>query len=449
MLLQLKSIFSNKFTILLLVISFIISYKSIYDINERINRPNYDIYYTYEELYLDWSDEYNRALRVLQNPDIKEENYLKYINWLTERQSLLSELYLESYKENSEKIKKLNFIYNLSSINFTANPDLDQLLIEELYSDKISKYIDSSLYNFDMALLGNFEYDYLNYEQLYSEPIYQRYKYQMDRDIYLIENNIEEIDYFTESPWTYLGETYSKDSIKSNVFTSFIILFTSFIATNSRHEKTFDLNSCKLLSKKKIFMNYIILGLVSSLIIIFSSDILSVIYMGFRYGFNGLYNPIPIFIDSLKGFKTYTNTRELSSVLSIGLADFYQIPKVSFYPYYYFNMSNISLGLFIILSFVFELLKIVYYSTIGTCIGLLIKNSKVSTILSATLIIINALINSSIKLFDAFLLKLDSGWNHLLGWTNISWLSGVIYMILGNTILIVFSYYYFKRKDLV
>lgn len=449
MLLQLKSVFKNKITIVLLTISMIISIFNIYNIHTRINFPNYDNYYYYLGYYTEWSDILNKYKNQTFNPDERQENYINYLEWQVKRYEVLMELYLDSYKENSESIRDIDLIYNLSSMNFHSNPELEQEFSNKLYPEEMEKYVNYDLVNFDFQLLGDFTYDYLNYEITFSDPIYKSFRYLAEWNFFLWENDLKEINYYTESPWTYLGETYSKESIKSKFFIPITILFSTFILILSRKEKTLDLISVNKSSRFKIYLNYILKGLLVSLILVFLPDLISVIYMGIRFGFDGLFHPIPVYIETFSSFFTYPNAGQEG--MRVGLADLYPLSNViSSYPYFNFDLVNIDFWKFLILGMIMEVSKISLFSLIGITLGLLIKDIRKSIVISGILVIFSVISGILIELQSKWnIFSFNSGWNVALGWTKVSWLWAMILIYITIFIIIIINYIAFRKRDIV
>lgn len=455
MLLQLKSVFKNKITIVLLTISMIISIFSIYNIHTRINTPNYDMYYDNLSYYIEWSDMLNKYKNQTFNPDERQENYINYLEWQVKRHEILMELYLDSYKENSELIKDYNFIFALTRMNVNSNPEFEQKITNELYPKEMEKYVNFDLVNFDFELLGDFTYDYLFYDEGFSDSVYKVNKFFIEYVLYLWENDLKEINYFTESPWTYLGETYSKESIKSKFFIPITILFSAFILTLSRKEKTLDLISVNKSSKFRIYLNYLLKGFLVSLILVFLPDVVSVIYMGIRFGFEGLFHPIPVFLETFNSFQTYANSAIASG--SVGLADLYPLhDPLSAYPFFNFKIDlsndlvNIEFWKFLVLGMIMEVSKIGLFSLIGVSLGLLIKDIRKSFVISGILVIFSVISGILIELQSKWnIFSFNSGWNVALGWTKVSWLWAMILIYITIFIIIIINYIAFRKRDIV
>lgn len=447
MYLQLKSILKNRFTIFMTFLSIFVSIFIVYLANSGSKYSEKIFLKDNQAMYLDWSKALENEKTLRKNPDSEDQKYLDFLEFTANAFKIEYENIIDKSKYSDKFIENFRNVNSLANLNESANPRLNQKLARELYQDKIDKYIDL---NIDIDSFGYIRIKEGNYIQEFSEPLYQYMKMSLDRTFYLLENDMKDIGFHSKSPWSYLSYSYNDNAFKSNLFSPLIVLFSTFIVINARREKSFDLSLAQNKSKLKLYTNYVFLGIVASLFVFFISDLISVLYFGFRYGFDGLENPILVFKDTFNSFSTYENTGEQGTSKVFGIGSVYALPVNSIHPYYPQNLSYMTNRNFFIFSFFLEIIKLVLFSLLGTSIGINIKNKVGATLASLGLVVfIIVSKNSELLSSEWNVFSMNSGWNHALGWTHNSWLWAVLSGLTAIIVCFICSYNFYKNRDLI
>lgn len=447
---QIKALFKNKITFLLLVLSFTLSFTAIYKIYQRVNLPNEGVYLSYQDYYVQAYKNLAYEEKFLDLTDPYQENYLKYLKWTVDRRYKLGNFYLDSYRDYKADIDAYMNLYLMAEMNICMDRGVGAESLRERYGYSYLDLANKDLYDFDLDLLEEYGMNYLNYAEnkSYAYPVYKSFVMGLDHRFDLKEKGYREVDFFTESPWTYLAEIYSKNSIKGKVFFPCLIIFSTYIVNLARQERTFNLLASKKGKRSFAFRNYVLLSFIMLLIVVFFSDLISILFMGIKNGFAGLKNPMYIYRDGLKSFSTYENIG--ASALSLGLSDLYPLPINSQEYYYLSDLYQLELWKFLGLSLLMDILKLGFFAVLGASIGLIIKSPLLSIALSSFLAmvgIISGQVRGAWNSFNVF--SINTGWNHVLGWPRFSWAWAILLLLISSCLVYFVAASVFKKRDLV
>ncbi|WP_054251630.1 hypothetical protein [Neofamilia massiliensis] len=460
MYLEIKSFFSNKIIRLILIASIILSVFMGYYILESgdklestINhirqnivtfKKNYDDKVTSIEMYTPKKYRY-----------LKDE-YIKSMDWLIEVEESRVDLLLDGYRKNENELRKLWIYLNLYYMSLRADYESGYGYSTQVFKDEIENYLDLSELPFDLyALEDLYNVSWSNVNNKESEEdidllhiAYEEERKTLEREFFLLKNNLREVDFINLSPWTYLFYTYSFISTKVQLFVPLLIMLSTYMLIYSRKEKSLDLIKLKAEKKSKIYTHYLKIILSLSLIILLVPDLLAIIFMGIKNGFYGLKNPIEIYKEGLKSLQPYQNIGIIANIRGLGL-----ISATGFFsssdPIGFLGLENIEFYKFLLLSFIPSLLKLIFFISLGVSIGLLIKNNTISLLVSSLITlftVLSASLNGLKTPYNIF--SLDSGWNITLGHTNFSWLGSVLGLSLGIIIVIFVSLLVLNKKEL-
>ena len=461
MYLELKSFFSNKIIRLVLIISIILSFFTVYYIFENGDRSEGSINYLRQAIVNDkkYYDDVVTNIEMYTPTKYRylKEEYIKSMDWEIETEERELDLYLDGYRKNEQELQKLSIYFNLYYMAIQTDYERGYEYPTQVFKDEIENYLDLSELPFDLYALEdlhNVGWSNVNYgiaSEIDREEIHEGYevnKKNLERDFFLYKNNLREVDETSLSPWTYLLYSYSFRLTKVQLFVPLLIMLSTYMLIYSRKEKSLDLIKLKADKKSKIYSHYLKIILSLSLIILLIPDLLAIIFMGIKNGFYGLKNPIGIYMEGLKSLYPYENIGVGSRIRGLGrivATGYNSLGK----PMDFQGLINIEFYKFLLLSFVPSFLKLVFFISLGVSIGLLIKNNTISLLVSSLITLFAILSNKSGYLRKPFnIFTLDSGWNITLGFTNFSWLGSVLGLSLGIIIVVAVSILILNKREL-
>ncbi len=460
MYLELKSFFSNKIIRLVLIASIILSCFYVYTVIENGDNVDNSINNTRREIVNNkkYYDDIVTSIEMYTPEKYRylKDEYIKSLDWEIKADERYLDLLLDGYRKNEKGLRKLIIYFNLYYMAIQTDYERGYEYPTQVFKDEIENYLDLSELPFDLYALEdlhNVSWSNVNNKESEEDReslhrAYEENKKGVERKFFLYKNNLREVDETSLSPWTYLAYIYSYTSTKTQIFLPLIILLASYLMIFCRKEKSLDLIKLKADKKSKIYSHYLKIILSLSLIILLVPDLLAILFMGIKNGFYGLKNPIGIYVEGLRFFNPYEHifsgagTRGLGLVYGIG---YYPDGYVMAFP----GLSNIEFYKFLLLSIVPSILKLVFFISLGVSIGLLIKNTTISLLVSSLITlftVLSASLNALKTPYNIF--SLDSGWNITLGHTNFSWLGSVLGLSLGIIVVLVVSLVVLNKKEL-
>lgn len=448
---ELKSILKNKVFIFMLILSIGFSLYNAHYMDKAINESDNETYLYYLNLYQGGLSQEKIFRQTIDSHDKIQNNWLDAELWQSELYRDFGNYYKYRNLTSDERLEK-RALMALFSFEKNATPSYKDFASDQ-YKEEIEKYMDLSSYDFDFSLIKDYASSYRPTIIDYNNAIVEEERMVLERYFYLKENNLNEVDSETNSPWTYLYYSYSKHDITMFFLMNVLPIFIVYIIADSRSKKTLELNQLRPISKMKVFNHYLSIMLFISFIIIFLPNILMVIFQGLRYGFDGLKNPILVYKDGFKSFSTYknlgydldvygNNTLGLSKLKTVYLNPDTNIPFPSF------ELENIEFYKFIFYAFIIELFKFNFLVLLGTSIGLNIKNKNFSIMIISILVgmsILFSYLPQTKNIFNP--LSMNTGWEITLGGTGTSWLKSLVYLLLFTVILVIVSVSFYKKTD--
>lgn len=445
---ELKAIFKNKIVIFIFIASILISILNIIEIEDLSNNSNQDAYYDLKKVYVDYSEEIDRQKLITDKNDELRLTHLDYLEWNKERLYDKSNFYLDSFSKHEDTIRENDLIRDIVQAELNRNPDKEESVLK-IFKKDIDKYLDKNFVDFDLEKISGYYYRSGDYRKEYNQPIYLNYTFSLRRNFYLKNNNIKEIDYNTKSPWTYIGNIYFKNNFKNDFFLPILILTLVYIFTVARKEKTFDLIAVRPIEKKKIYTYYFKVFIITGFILYFLPDLISILYMGIRYGFEGLNNVIPIDKNALTSFSTYKNLG-IYDENNFGLAQAFIVKRGEDLGYINYDLKLVELWKVFLLAFTFDSIKLLLVVILSLLIGSLIKDSNKALTVSVFVGLFAVLSH----LYEPLRNKIDifsypSGFAQVLGGTQASYLLGLLVSILATIIFFIIGRKTFVKRDLV
>ncbi|MDO4595230.1 MAG: hypothetical protein Q4B52_07605, partial [Tissierellia bacterium] len=439
----LKSYLKERFIIALIIISAVLS---ILAIKTVYNKRDDMAYYNYMERY---NDMYT-SLQSQAELGMVKKNSMDYKAKLWHAQSMkkMAEYYKESGRKNWQKINDLEFMQILYLVEFGEDVDVDNSFYNKNKKD-IEKYYNLEDEDIDFSKLRAY---YLKNPAQKDETFLERiptWKLSLKYYLNSKKNNRDVLSVQNPSAYNYLFENYS-ESIYKNILIVFMILVGAFLVNNSKKTKSYDLLG-EVSSKKEIFYHYIKYAFLISMIIIFLTDLISFLYMGFKEGFFGFSSNMLIYKKGLYTPKTYDNIYEVATYLGLSklmATDVLYATNNSFVFNTFNDLSMIKMPLFLALSFLVETLKIFVFSTMGVVFALLLKNKGyVISMLAVIFGIISNFLMSFQKSFNFF--SYPTGWNVVLGYTHVSFLSCFIILIIFSLLFTLLGRRLFNRREVL
>ncbi|WP_054251627.1 hypothetical protein [Neofamilia massiliensis] len=460
MYLELKSFFSNKIIRLVLIASIILSGFYVYTVIENGDNVGNSINYIRRDI-VEYKKYYDDAVTSIEmytptNYRYLKDEAIKARTWEIEARERKLDLLLDGYRKNEQELRKLSIYFNLYYMSLQADYENGYKYSTQVFKDEIENYLDLSELPFDLYALEdihNVSWSNINSieSEEYREALHKAHEEQrktLERDFFLLKNNLREVDSASLSPWTYLAYTYSSKLTKVQLFVPLLIMLSTYMLIYARKEKSLDLIKLKADKKSKIYTHYLKIILSLSLIILLVPDLLAIIFMGIKNGFYGLKNPIGIYVEGLKSLYPYENLGIGARVRGLG-----QVNGIGYYPngdiIEFPRLTNIEFYKFLLLSTVPSILKLVFFISLGVSIGLLIKNNTISLLVSSLITlftVLSASLNGLKTPYNIF--SLDSGWNITLGHTNFSWLGSVLGLSLGIIIVVAVSLLVLNKGEL-
>lgn len=445
---ELKSIFKNKIVIFVFIAGMFISMLNIIEIEDLANNSNQEAYYDLKKVYVDYSEEIDRQRLLVDKNDKIRLTHLEYLEWNKQRLYDKANYYLDSFSKHEDTIRDTDLVRNVVQAELNRNSDKEESVLE-LFKDDIDKNLGKDFVDFDLKEISGIYYKTGEYRKEYNQPIYLNYAFALKRDFYLKNKNIKEIDYSTKSPWTYIGKTYFRSKVKNDFFLSILILLLVYILTTARKEKTFDLVATRSTEKKAIYTYYFKVFMVVIFTLYFLPDLISILYMGLRYGFEGLNNVIPIDKEALTSFSTYKNVG-LYEDETFGLAKALIVKMGDDLSYLNYDLDLVELWKVFLLAFAFDSLKLILFGSISLMIGLLIKDTNKSLMVAvfvglfAVLSRFLGFLYGKINIFSYL-----SGFAVAMGGTQVSYMLGLLIIIFAIGLVNILSRNIFSRRDLV
>ncbi|MDO4594767.1 MAG: hypothetical protein Q4B52_05245 [Tissierellia bacterium] len=437
--LELKSILKNKFSILLLIASVLISVSNIslteYDKNYSKaqfleNKTTYLNYKNSEKLF------FQKATGKFSKDYVMA--YEQFLSGLEKN----GQLYYESASKNWRE----NLDYEiLSNLYFTELVNASNKSYYELNKDKLTKYLrlNELDYNFDNFVKYVKKAGKEKEDSNRTKLLHIVISYYVDE----MEENHSLLTVNRPSPFNYLNKTYSSNNYK-NLLLVLLILYSFYQIIITRKNKSYDLSFLTNRSKKQTINRYLKTILYAVIILIIIPDLISFIYLGVKNGFDGFNTNMLVYENNFTALNGYDKKGD--EEFFIGLTRLFPIAlnekgAMDIYPT---SFIKIPLWQFLSLSFILDLLKILLFVSLGVFIALNIKN-KILAYNIAFFVSIFAILSSYFNFLPENPLTFESGWNITLGSMKTSYLFCFVSLLLANIIVYFLGNAIFKRREIV
>lgn len=458
---QIKSIFKNKITWIVLL--FLSAISAALLVSQEYRNKGFTIQQEKEGMLLYWENEKiaektNRKLhrsyvRLLPDYEEKKELYANsirsygcLIELVEEKIALVEEVQGEL---PYDRIRELELLREAIIMDMRADPEKGRPCFEDVFPEQreLIQRLRSLPVDTKILYLAR---KFSEMGEEVKEGAYNAQKKLLERAFYLEEKDLVK-DLEKKGLMTYLTNIFSVSTGPSLILPPLILLFTAIMIREEKKNRSIHL-FCQLPQGKKGLLKHYYLSLVQFFaILFFVAFAVPCLYLMLRYGSGELQDIMVVY---KKGFTSFQGYEKLWSYNPLVYPDggYGYFEGVKFIPTVYDNtvgrgwvlpleLEFIQAWKFLLLVGVLMLLKLSFYVLLGLAVSLPVRKRG--------LIYPGMLLAAGVTVFSYGLgrpdvwnpLEISGSWDTALGITNFTWLQAVCMLVVGNVVL----YYSIKK----
>lgn len=459
-LLEIKSIMKMKFSIILLIMFFVLSLLTYINISNQSTKDNFE--YAEEEIqaYLfSWDTVISETESMLKNPNIREDSVLENkLETARYMKNLINDSYKElKYEEQnlddlSKEVNTIRLYHNIVMGDFLAVNE-DSSLIEKYTAQGMFFENSEKVKNIPLNFLSFKESNqkYENYTDELKHNAYLNYSKKAEELVYILDNDINTL-LDTKGIGSFLSKIISYDSFYGIFILPMAFIFSVVVLSEKKRLGLISITLNNSSSRISTYLRIVLTIILSYLFILISSLVIPCLILIFRYGIEQLFFPSLIRITSIFDFTNYNVTNKLydgtsffsfysSSIGEIYGVQFPLLPEyLQIFPYY--------LSLFF--SSVFVLLQIILLIVTSFLSVILINNVVKSNLINLFVIILIAITQFSyfpiINTFFPFMYTL--GTYLVSGGQMVSYSLCMLILVINILFIMGFTINRFKKMDI-
>lgn len=448
----------SKITLAFAIILIILNTYTVIRIERTANDSNDNFVSQYELFALNQEENIRMekaGIELLKLTDSEKplyDNYIKYKEWILERYKGLAEKLENSTSSDTWKDElycdiEITMAYMDTVANFEKGRPLSHDVFKEeieLLNLNINYPFDSSQLHF-IEELSRIKGIDNSWSEETCEYVYNGLKQTLKARFELAKSGDKHLDSGTASPWTFYINKVGLEEYSYQLLAVLVIIFTGAVILEERKNRSNKLIEMLPEKRSYIISYYYKLGLISVMSILVITLILPILYFGFKYGFNGLQNPIFVYEQGFASFTGYTHVQEYSYY---GLGKFYGTRPWFEGGYYPATILTIyPLWKVMLISLIISLLKVIFFTILGVGIGLsftsVMRSSFALTIISVFYLVSQRFLEK-LK-FNPF--SITSSWDVTTGSATYTWFKSALVLLVSIIIIHIVFHAINEKRD--
>ncbi|MDR7856496.1 MAG: hypothetical protein RIN63_07810 [Tissierella sp.] len=393
-------------------------------------------------------------LNLTDDEKIVWDNYLRYNEWE-----------LEKHKSMAQKLENnpLTDIWRdelyyeiertMAYMDTNANIERGRPLAHEVFKEELKLLNLDINYPFDsgkLHLINNItrEKNISNsWDEETCEYVYNGLKQILKAKIQLAISGEKQLHSGIASPWTFYIHKIGLEGFSYQLLSILVLIFTGAIVLEGRRNRSNKLIEMLPEKRSYIIRYYYKVAFISVASVLIMTFILPIIFLGFRYGFEGLKNPTFVYKQS---FTSFTGYKHVEDFWYYGLGKFYGIrpwfeggylPATVLTVYPLWKVMVLSLGI--------SLLKMVFFTILGVGIGISFSNVVVSSFMlpiTSLLYLVSQRFSNKLN-FNPF--AITSSWDIATGAASYTWFKSVVILLISIVVMHIIFYAINQKRDYV
>lgn len=456
---ELKAIFRNKITmvsififIMMALIIFVGIEHDMVD-KETLRKENkrqveYELI-TAEKNVQDWEENWDYYMDTDATTEEKRkalETSRSYDEWRLEGLKKLLEIYGEKNWYTEENIEYLNaqqLLVDLMEMSMYSWEEEGYETPEVYFAEEIERYRDRlhlDELGFQLSDLADSPFFSRNDHQN-AIPSYIEKRSELEM-LFKMYDNTDSLIISSGKPYNYLHRLFSIYSYPEVIMGVIMILFSCFYCISCRSDESRRLQEMRPESRNKIAGHYYRSVLAAMGIVLLGFLLIPMVVLGIQNGWGGLASPMRIDPSNFMSWTPYEHN-DMYSIIGISKAySDYDGRMATFY-----ELKTITLGKFLLCTLPIGILKMIFLTLTGFCIGYIGKR-KGTTVLAGGIVagvyIVSQFVKSGMK-WNPFSVK--SAWEVVEGGTNMTGLNAIVILVTANLLLICLIWIYNRKRD--
>lgn len=450
----------SKITLAFAIILIILNIYTIIRLEKIAHNSKHNLAIRYELLALEQEELIRMekaGMELLQLTETEKpiwDNYILHLEWKLEKYKVMAEKLENSTSSDTWKDELYCDIeMTMTYMDTVANPDNGRALSHDVFKEEIELLnldincpFDSSQLHLirDIARMKGIDNAW---SEETCEYVYNGLKQTLKASFELAKSGEKQLYSGTASPWTFYINKVGLEEYSYQLLAVLVIIFTGAVILEERKNRSNKLIEMLPEKRSYIISYYYKLGLISVMSILVITLILPILYFGFKYGFNGLQNPIFVYEQGFTSFTGYTHVQEYSYY---GLGKFYGTRPWFEGGYYPATILTIyPLWKVMLFSLVISLLKVIFFTILGVGIGLsftsVMRSSFALTIISV-FYLVSQRFSDKLK-YNPF--SITSSWDVATGAATYTWFKSAVVLLVSTIIIHIIFHAINERKDYV
>lgn len=450
----------SKITFAFAIVLIILNIYTVIRLEKVAHDSNYNLAVRYELRALEQEELIRMekaSMELLQLTEVEKpvwDNYIRYIEWELERYKAIAEKFENITLTDALKDDLyLDIEVIMADMDTVANPEKGRPLSRDVFKEKMEFLNLDINYPFDSSQLHLIR-DIARtkgIDSVWSEEtctyVYNGLKQMIKAGFELAISDDKHLDSVIASPWTFYIYKIGLEEYSHQLLAVLVIIFAGAIILEERRNRSNKLIEMLPVKRGYIIRHYYKLAFICVMSILIITFTLPILYFGFKYGFNGLQNPIFVYEQGFTSFAGYTHVQEYSYY---GLGKFYGTRPWFEGGYYPATVLTIyPLWKVMLFSLVISLLKVIFFTILGVGIGLsftsVMRSSFALTIISV-FYLVSQRFSDKLK-YNPF--SITSSWDVATGAATYTWFKSAVVLLVSTIIIHIIFHAINERKDYV